>query len=413
MNNIVSPLPAIAPAVLSDIRGLTIDPNIARTHVMRPPQVVGAISSRGLEEGNLEALHKHPPGPKYHLNVAGFGQALHAALKDKVAGYAMQLRQHGAPIYTLEWNWAKYPTDGGAGWNMDRRMHVASVSKLMTAMAMTRVLDQKNLSFDTKIMGYLPTYWAKGPNLDKITFRDLMTHRSGFNTGKSDSDYGFMRDNVAAGVTDHGLYHYQNMNFGLCRILISTLTGIVAPGKMFPFPEPFTTTLNDLLWDYTTIAGYKQYVQQHVFAPAGVSGPTTEHPDPDALAYKFPVTGGGWNSGDLTAMIGGAGWHMSIDDLLAVMGAFRRTNAIMTTAQAQTMLDSGFGIDVIASTPLGTLYNKNGGWGPSSGESEQALAYFLPRDMEMVVLTNSPVGKPAIFFRDYVTNIYLNAIKPV
>lgn len=419
MNDIVPPLPAIGPDVLHGIQGLNIDPVAARNHVIRPPNVVGIVSSRGLEEGAITAhpvTHPGPPpgpplGPK-QLDVNAFGQSLHAAMKDSVAGYAMQLRQHGTPIYTLEWNWAKYPNDGGAGWNMDRRMHIASCSKMITAMAMTRTLNLKNMSYDAKILGWLPAYWAKGPNIDKITFRDLMTHRSGFNTGKSDSDFNFMRDNVASGVTVHGTYHYQNMNFGLCRILIATINGNIAPSKIFPFPGFPGNTFNDLLWDFTTIAAYKQYMAQHVFAPAGVSGPSSDHPDPDALAYKFPVNGGGWNSGDLTAMLGGAGWHMSVDDLLAVMGQFRRGNGIMTKAQAQTMLDNGFGIDVIASTPLGTLYNKNGGWGAGSGESEQSLSYFLPQDMELVVLTNSNVASPAVFFRDYITNIYLKSIKP-
>jgi hypothetical protein len=40
---------------------------------------------------------------------------------------------------------------------------------------------------------------------------------------------------------------------------------------------------------------------------------------------------------------GGTGWHMSPD-------------TIMTTTQAQMMLDSGFGIDVKMSTPLYTVY---------------------------------------------------------
>jgi len=46
---------------------------------------------------------------------------------------------------------------------------------------------------------------------------------------------------------------------------------------------------------------------------------------------------------------------MSPDDLLEVMGAFRRKGTIMTTSQAQTMLDDGFGIDLRIWTPLGTL----------------------------------------------------------
>ena len=119
----------------------------------------------------------------------------------------------------------------------------------------------------------------------------------------------------------------------------------------------------------------------------------------------------GWNSGDLASMSGGAGWHLSVDDLLDVMGAFRRKGTIMTVKQAQTMLDDGFGIDVRTSTPLGTLYNKNGAWGDAGGHVEQSLAYFLPQNMELVVLANSPVGSPGQFFRDVVTKTYLAKIK--
>jgi hypothetical protein len=63
-------------------------------------------------------------------------------------------------------------------------------------------------------------------------------------------------------------------------------------------------------------------------------------------------------------------------------------------------------------TPMGRLYNKNGLWQDGSGHVEQSLAYFLPENMEMVVLANSPVGAPPQFFRDFVTNIYMANIKP-
>ena len=399
-----------ATATLADIHGISIREEDVRAHVIRPPHVQNIVSSRGLEEGIREFKFKFPPAPVYHFDVDGFGKSLHAALKDSVAGYVMRLRQHGNTIYTLEWNWAKRPSDGSEGWNPDVRMHIASVSKLITAIAMTRVLNEKKMSYDTPIINWLPGYWTKGPNINKITFRDLMTQRSGFNTGKSDSDFEFMKTNVAAGVTGVGTYHYQNMNFGLCRILLSTITGVIPVGAVFNVP--FMPNFNDLVWDLVTINGYASYVAAHVFTPAGVSGPTLSHPTPDALAYNFPVSGNGWNSGDLSTMAGGAGWHASVDDLLNVMGAFRRNGSIMSKTDAQTMLDDGFGIDLIQSTPLGTLYNKNGLWEDGSSHIEQSLAYFLPEDMELIVLANSPIGSPAQFFRDVVTNLYLANIKP-
>ncbi|MDE2363872.1 MAG: hypothetical protein KGM42_14440, partial [Hyphomicrobiales bacterium] len=75
-------------------------------------------------------------------------------------------------------------------------------------------------------------------------------------------------------------------------------------------------------------------------------------------------------------------------------------------------LDAGYGIDEIRNTDLGLLYNKNGWWGAGSGQVEQSLAYFLPDDMELVVLANSPVGAGGAFFRDVVDNAYIANIKP-
>ena len=373
---------------------------------MKPPHTEGVVSSAGPEEYELQPHGAFQPAT-VHLDVVGFGNALHSALKDSTVGYVMRLRENGATIYTLEWNWAKRPTDGGEGWTPSVRMHVASCSKLITAIAMTKLLNDKNISYDAPIISHLPNYWTKGPKVNQITFRQLMTHTSGLNYGvkSSASDYLFMKSQIAAGVPNIGKYWYQNMNFGLCRILISTINGNIAT----------SATLSDANWDFLTIQAYINYVTSHIFTPSGVSGPSPAHAAADALAYQFPVTGGGWNSGDLSTVLGGAGWHISPDELLNVMGTFRRKGTIMTTQQAQTMLDNGFGIDVIQNTPLGKYYNKNGAWanGNPPGESEeQSLAYFLPNEMELVVLTNSPVGSPEQFFRTVVTNIYLANIKP-
>jgi hypothetical protein len=64
----------------------------------------------------------------------------------------------------------------------------------------------------------------------------LMTHTSGVAYGdtSSQSDYEFMKEQVAAGTTHLGQYSSQNMNFGLCRILISTINGNIPVDWSFP-----------------------------------------------------------------------------------------------------------------------------------------------------------------------------------
>ena len=135
------------------------------------------------------------------------------------------------------------------------------------------------------------------------------------------------------------------------------------------------------------------WVTSNVFAPAGVSGPTLDHPAGDALAYAFPPEYPGWDSGDLTTMVGGAGWHMTAGELASVMGTFLTGRLpILGAQEAQAMLDNGFGVDLIASTKLGTLYAKPGGFVDSTDQVEQSVAFFLPQGFEVVVLVNSPVA---------------------
>jgi len=388
--------------------GFTLDRAAAAAHVMEPLHTRGVISSRGLEEGTkIFALRAPAPGVTLSFDTDGFVAALNAALAANTSGYVMQLRQGGQPIASAQVNWAQRPSDGSEAWGQTVRMHVASVSKLITAIAMTRTLAAHNLPASTKIIDYLPTYWAKGPNIDKITFAQLMTHTSGFRVNGSDTFYSIMKAQVAAGVTSAnlGVYSYQNMNFSLCRILLPVMNGTIPANTMFP------PAVQDQTWDFATINAYAADVAQHLFQPAGVSGPAFTHPNTDALAYSFPP-GAGWNSGDLTSDAGGTSWHMSVGDLLDVMGCFRRQDTIMSPANAQKMLDASFGIDLIQATPLGALYNKNGLWRSGAMQTEQSLAYFLPRDMELVVLANSPIGTADQFFRDVVTNIYLDHIKP-
>lgn len=404
---------------LRRVRGVKISEARLRAHEMRPAHLEGVSSDRGrLDLSPLPEPHEEPSLPvpppwpvHYRLDVDGFVRALESALTDEVAGYAMRLASHGSTIRTLEWNWAKEPQDTAEGWTPDVRMHVASLSKQVTAIAMTKVLDNHGIPYDAKIADYLPAYWATGPNVERITFANLMTHTSGLDYGvnSSASDFEFMKGQIAAGTTHLGQYWYQNMNFGLCRILLATINGSIPVD--FSLPPLFgLNAFNDIVWDAVTLAVYEAYVARAVFGPAGVSGPSLKHQPANALAYDFPVSGHGWNSGDLTTMAGGAGWHMAVDELLAVMGTFRRAGTILSPFQAQTMLDAGFGIDWTVSTPLGSYYAKNGFWHDSANQTEQGVLFYLPHDMELVLLVNSPVGSPAQFLYTVVADAFTSNI---
>ena len=412
-------------AALRRMRGVDVSEAQLRAHEMRPSNLDGVNSDRGrldLPEPSgpsvqasapsveiteaIPALHLH-----YRLDVDGFITALKSALQNEVAGYSLRLNERGRRIRAVDWNWAKEPQDTAEGWTTQIRMHVASLSKQITAIAITKLLDNQGIPSDAKIIDYLPAYWSKGPNVDQITFANLMTHTSGLDYGNnsSASDFQFMTAQIAAGTSHLGQYWYQNMNFGLCRILLATINGNIPVD--FSLPPLFgLNAFNDIVWDAITLAAYESFAATEVFTPSGVSGPTLYHQPLDALAYNFPVSGLGWNSGDLTTMAGGAGWHMAVDEMLDVMGTFRRHGTIMTAIQAQAMLDGGFGIDWTAATPAGTYYAKNGFWYDGAGQTEQGVLFYLPHEMEFVLLVNSPVGTPAQFLYSLVADSYTSNI---
>jgi CubicO group peptidase (beta-lactamase class C family) len=375
--------------------GLTEE--MVRAHVMRPEHVEVAklrIELRDAGDGDDDPVDPPPPsGLFYRLNVEKLSHDLHALLSACVAGYSMQLRRRGQTLFDRQWNWARRPGDGDVRWAAGVPMHVASVSKLITAMAMTKLLRSRNISPDARILPWLPKYWHKGPGVDRITFRQLLTHTSGLVLldEPGPSDFQFMKDQIAVGAV--GKPGYRNMNYGLCRILISTID---AP---FLF-DLLTQGVTDAYWDLTTIRYYERYVSENVFAPVGVTS-TLQHTADDALAYPYPPNDPagaivfGWSSGDLSTMSAAAGWHLSVDDLLNVMAAFRRRGTIVDAARAQTMLDRQFGLDVKRDTALGRIYAKGGFWSFDKGRFvEQSNVFFLPKGMELAVLANSTYCRP-------------------
>jgi len=373
----------------------------------------------------MTPLFNPPPRPPlgpYVLDVPAFNAALEKALLiDGVAGFAYQLRQSGQILISNALEYAKREQDGLEWWTANVQMHVASVSKLMTAMAMMVLFRDHNISdppWDTPIYGYLPDYWHKGPSVNYITFLNLLQHTSGLGISAPDPvNFQSMESAIASGIdpANLGQYNYRNLNYGLCRILLPVINGDIDQSA-----DPST-------WDQKTTSAYEAYLQAKVFRPSGVVGATLDHQPACALAYHGPDdTECGWNSGNMEENCGCDGWHLSVNQLLDVMGEFRRGGGILTPAAAQAMLDHGFGVDPLTTssaplpaalpTPAGNVYCKPGDWHNTNDSppprDEQNLAFFLPEDMELAVFVNSTVGghtgENDSHFRSLVLQTYLD-----
>jgi CubicO group peptidase (beta-lactamase class C family) len=328
------------------------------------------------------------------LDVDGFLTDLAGQLSTQTEGFAIEIsyphRGSGRRHQSRVNGYAIDPVDTGSkGWSKKAVQHVASVSKLVTAIAMTRRLHDLAISANTAIGTYMPSFWTQGQNIGAVTFAQLMTHTSGIRSGAT--DYASMETVVNAGVSaaNVGVYQYENMNFSLCRILLTTLlmtTLIRRHGrKTYRFVNlwPVTDAARDLL----SIHSYHAYVRKKVLLSRETD--RLSHVAGDALAYAFPKPpDDGWDSGDLSTNVGAAGWHFSTTDVVRFMGDFRRAGTILRPRLAQKMLDDSFGIDMITDPGGGTIYGKNGYWYDGI-RVEQATVFFLPHQTEFVVLVNS------------------------
>lgn len=109
-----------------------------------------------------------------------------------------------------------------------RRMDVMSMSKTISAAAVVALLPWKSLTIDSPIAPHLPKSWRRGPNVDKITFRMLMTHTSGLHAqGKhpGSATYLSLKKMIGTGIAGSAptVVNYLNEGYSLLRIVLPYL----------------------------------------------------------------------------------------------------------------------------------------------------------------------------------------------
>lgn len=334
-------------------------------------------------------------------------------LNGRCNGFAYRLLERGGPGLTVQSGMARNPADGDVAWTADVRMHVASVSKLMTAMAAAKALADAGVPGKTAIYPWLPLYWQpRGPNVDQVTFDMLMTHESGLWSATTDEiDFGEVKSQIYRGAilgVPLGKEKYQNVNFSLLRILIPVLTGAINQSLVAPGGKPADT---DRLWDALTIQAYGDYVRECVFAPAQVVDARTVSEAGYALAYRWPMVGAGWDSGDLSPLSATVAWHLSANELVRILQAFV-DGRVVSLKRMHRLLDSGWGIDQSDMTRAGPYFLKSGNWESGGNQVVQAVAGLLPGDLPFAVLVNSQVVDGAPNPNPvWLTGLVMNAVK--
>jgi len=280
---------------------------------------------------------------------------------------------------------------------LDDRLNIASMSKTLTAVAVLSALQEKHLEADTLVADFLPTEWTLNSNVKRLTFRDFLTHRTGFDETTDKSDYDGIRNSLEVGPPNaiQRDYNYRNINFAIFRIILPYLDSydpktqkvqLVLSGN-----EPPERVLASL---------YIASVNKRVLTPSGVA---VAGCDSKTLVGGLPVLLYGFNPGDThgvdlgdqTLVCGAEGWSLSVKDYARFLQALLFTEILVSNATRALMLTGGplehrgLGMNLDHQVAGSNVYS-HGAWIPV-GDAQVAgwYLYFQATDIIVVALSNA------------------------
>lgn len=269
--------------------------------------------------------------------------------------------------------------------------HTASVSKAVTAVALLKLLNQReDVSLDSNFYHYLPVHWQVHSSIKDITFRQLLTHTSGLRT--HGIEYSklkkVMHDGLDAGATK--VYNYEGINFALMRILIPALA-------KYPVIQDAHGGGNfDIIQAAEYASFYIDYVRKELFEKADLPKLNCEAlPYISGVCYHFPEHGNsGTDFGDQTLTCGSRGWVMSAAQMAKFFRMVHHTENILPAWLSRKMRDDLLGYDSNGKTGDNvSFYWKNGGFPGTQNAGElNTLTIGYSNDVQVALVINSEVS---------------------
>ena len=320
--------------------------------------------------------------PHACISLSRLASSIDTQLEGKVVGYVALIGTSKVVSSGLA-RTAADPPKLAMGPNV--MVNVLSVGKMFTTIAVLKSLARHHLSIDSRIWPFLPPDWVKGPGVDTITFRELLTHRAGFrlDSGRVFETDDAAREQIRQGVqlVDKRVADYNNINFTIFRDMLPFLEGAPDPGPAARAPAATRFFIT--------------YVQRQVFDPVGVTDATCA-PVRNAM-LMYPPPGAGTARGR-SAPVGpsacsGGGWFMTPASMRRVLEGLISGNSLLSSSQRQQMDHSCLGWDCSVTGQAG--YRGKGG-GPLCDGSACLQIFFgiIAGTIPVVVATNSDPGKP-------------------
>ena len=315
--------------------------------------------------------------PSACVSLSRLAHSIDSQLRGNVVGYVALVGQSHVVASGLARTAADPPQ---VAMGSDVMVNVASVGKMFTTIAVLKSLARHHLSIDSRIWPFLPPDWVKGPGIDTITFRELLTHRAGFrlDSGRVFATDDAAREQVRQGIqqVDKGGPDYNNINFTIFRDMLPFMEGVRDPG-----PAARAAAADRF---------FITYVQRQVFDPVHVTDARCA-PVRDAM-LMYPPPAAGTRPGK-PAPVGpsacsSGGWFMTPASMRRVLDGLISGTSLLSTSQRQLMDDNCLGWDCSLTGKAGNYLSKTGGFGDGSA-SLQTFFGILAGTIPVVVAINS------------------------
>lgn len=316
--------------------------------------------------------------------------AVIAAVVARADALAKQDRFSGAVLVArgdkvlLEKAWGLADREQGTPNIVDTRFRLGSMNKIVTAVAVLRLVEAGKLALDTPIGEYLPDY----PNPEaaaKVTIRHLLTHRAGVGEigfgespeFKTPAEFIARRDAMRTPSDYLAQYAGQALAF--------------EPGSQTEYSSLGFMVLGALV-ERASGQDYYAYVQQHILDVAGMArtGSLPETTPVEGRAVGYLRQGQAWvPNGDTLPFRGSpaGGGYATVRDLHRFVQALQAGKLLSPAMAAEaTRLQSGWqglGFEVVGEGALASY--GHGGMAPGMNAH---LRVYPQLDVTIVVLSN-------------------------
>lgn len=333
-----------------------------------------------------------------------------------IKGLSLAVTRNDSLLYAKGYGWAD--VEDGRKMTPQNIMRLASASKLVTAIAIMRLVEDGKLSLNSKVFGpdgiLNDTAYSNAINdkrLFDITVDNLLQHKGGFGLGAGDPMFN-TKDIIAA-------KHLSGppSNEELTKIVLGRKIAFT-PGQGFRYSN-FGYMLLSLVIERVTGQSYWDYVTEEVLQPAGCYRfrPATNYyadRNEDEVRYYGPDTvsieeynGSGrmvervYGGSNVNGLLGAGGWCASASDLARLVAAtdkYPHVNNILTNASIDSL--TAFAHDDKVSRGWSEI-DAHGKWRRTGTlSSTHTLIERFPNGECWVMITNSGVWTGHNFSRE-------------